>query len=76
MVEHDVPACDLAFMPAPLSMTLGPLNRLVTIGFLEPRFRDELGLPWTDRYQRIFDGLTRVAAATNRRLRARCVSSR
>jgi uncharacterized protein (DUF2236 family) len=59
---------NLAFLPTPLSMTLGPLNRLFTIGFLEPRFRDELGLPWTDRYQRIFDGLTRVAAATNRRL--------
>jgi uncharacterized protein (DUF2236 family) len=58
----------LAFLPAPVRMTLGPLNRLFTIGFLEPRFRDELGLPWTDCHQRVFDGLTRVVAATNRRL--------
>lgn len=58
----------LRFLPMPFSVALGPLNRLLTLGFIEPEFRAELGLPWSERDQRLFDLLTEIAAATNRRL--------
>lgn len=44
-----------AFLPAPLSLLIGPIVELQTMGFLPPRFRDELGLPWDARRQRLFD---------------------
>jgi uncharacterized protein (DUF2236 family) len=46
----------------PIGWTLGPLGRLLAVGFLPEPFRDELGLPWSARRQRIFDRLTRAAA--------------
>ncbi|MEW2359076.1 oxygenase MpaB family protein [Spirillospora sp. NPDC029432] len=57
---------DLGFMPAPLSRVFGPFSRFVTLGFLPPEFRAELGLPWTPAQQARFDRFTRFAAALNR----------
>ena len=58
----------LGVLAPPVVRTFGPLNRLLTLGFLHPPFRDELGLPWDDRRQRAFDALTGGAAAVVRRL--------
>ena len=57
-----------AFLPAPISTLIGPSQRLLTVGFLPPRFRDELGLPWGPVRQRLFDALIGTAAAVDRRL--------
>jgi uncharacterized protein (DUF2236 family) len=54
----------------PIGWTLGPLGRLLTLGFLPTPFRDELGLPWSDHRQRVFDRLTRTAAHVTVRLPA------
>lgn len=56
------------FLGRPWSTLLGPLAQLQAVGFLPERFRDELGLPWTHRHQRVFDGLMATWAAVDRRL--------
>lgn len=56
----------LKFLPAPVRVPLAPLNQLLTAGFLPPRFRDELGLPWTAADQRRFDRFTGIAARLHR----------
>ncbi len=58
----------LDFSPAPIRMMLGPAHRLITTGFLPVIFRDELGLTWNPRRQRLFDALCRVGVAFNRLL--------
>jgi uncharacterized protein (DUF2236 family) len=58
---------DLEFLPKPVSAVLGPVNRFVTTGFLPPRFRDEMRLPWSARSQRRFDTLMRAIGAVARR---------
>jgi uncharacterized protein (DUF2236 family) len=50
----------LRFLPRPVSTLLGPLNRFITTGFLPPRFREEMRLPWDARRQRRFDRLMRL----------------
>lgn len=50
----------LRFLPRPVSALLGPLNRFITTGFLPPRFREEMRLPWDARRQRRFDRLMRL----------------
>lgn len=57
-----------AFLGPPWSWLLGPLSRLQAVGFLPERFREELGLPWTERHQRAFDRMMAVWAAVDRRL--------
>lgn len=47
----------LRFLPRPIGSPLGPCNRFVTTGFLPPRFREEMRLPWSPRRQRQFDRL-------------------
>ena len=56
------------FLPAPLPWLLGPLVELQTMGFLPPRFREELGLPWDQRRQRSFDAMMRSWAWVDRRM--------
>jgi len=56
------------FLGRPWSSLLGPLVQLQSVGFLPPEFRDELGLPWTERHQRAFDRMMRTWAAVDRRL--------
>ncbi|RNL82219.1 DUF2236 domain-containing protein [Halostreptopolyspora alba] len=60
----------LGFAPRIVRWTLGPFNRFVTTGFLPPRFREEMRLPWSDRQQRRFDRLMSVLGAVVRRLPA------
>lgn len=50
------------FLGTPFAQLFGPINRFFTMGFLPPRFRDELGLPWDARRQQAFDALMRAAA--------------
>jgi uncharacterized protein (DUF2236 family) len=59
---------NLGFLPAPLALVLGPVNRFFTAGFLPEPFREELGLSWSERDQRRFDAATRAIFATARRL--------
>jgi len=56
------------FLGRPFSSLLGPLLQLQSVGFLPPRFREELGLPWTSRDQRLFDALMGTWAAIDRRV--------
>ena len=58
----------LRFLPPVVHRTLGPLHRFITAGFLGERFRDELGLEWNDRRERVFHQLTKILALANRRL--------
>ncbi|MGH3517099.1 MAG: oxygenase MpaB family protein [Haloechinothrix sp.] len=58
----------LTFLPRPVSLLLGPLNRFLTTGFLPAPFREQMRLAWTTRHQRRFDALVRVIAAINRRM--------
>src|SRR4051812_5096493 len=45
-------------------------NRLLTVGFLSERFREELGEPWTADDQRRFERFLRTALRLDRRLPA------
>ena len=56
------------FLGWPLAALMGPTSRLLTVGFLRPEFRDELGLPWDRRRQRVFDATVGAAATVNRAL--------
>lgn len=58
------------FLPAPLPRLLGPIVELQTVGFLPPRFREELGLPWDARRQAAFDVMMRSWAWVDHRLPA------
>lgn len=57
---------DASFFGPPFTWVVSPINRLLTAGFLPQEFRDELGLSWSRRDQRIFDRVMSVAAAVNR----------
>ena len=52
---------------APLRPLLRPLGHFLTLGYLPDHFRRELGLPWSDRKQRLFDSHIRLYAAVTRR---------
>jgi uncharacterized protein (DUF2236 family) len=58
----------LEFLPAPLARLLGPSHRFLTIGFLPPPFREQLGMTWTDAQQRRFAAIISWAARANRHL--------
>ncbi len=51
---------------APLRPLLRPVGRFLTLGWLPEPFRSELGLPWSEREQRLFDAWIRLSAAVNR----------
>lgn len=55
----------LTFLPRGLARLLGPLNRVLTGGYLAPAFRDALGLSWSDVDQRRFERIVRVARRVN-----------
>jgi uncharacterized protein (DUF2236 family) len=44
----------LGWLPQPVPVLFGSFHRAITAGFLPAPFRDELGLPWGRREQRIF----------------------
>lgn len=56
------------FLPRPVAALIGPVQRLLAMGFLPPPFREELGLPWGPVRQRTFDTLIGALAAISRRL--------
>lgn len=56
------------FLGPPFSQIFGPLAELTAVGFLPQPFRDELGLPWDERRQRLFDLVVGVAATVDRAL--------
>lgn len=58
----------IKFMPKFLSVPLGGFNRFVTTGFLPPKFREEMRLPWSDKDQRRFDKLMAAHAVVIRRM--------
>jgi uncharacterized protein (DUF2236 family) len=58
----------LDYLPRPLSVTLGPVNRFLTIGFLPPQFREQLQVRWTERDQRAFAFFIEMVAVVNRAL--------
>jgi len=55
----------LGFLPQPVPALLGSFHRAVTAGFLPPAFRQELGLPWGRREQRLFAANQRLLRAVN-----------
>jgi uncharacterized protein (DUF2236 family) len=58
----------LGRLGAPLKRLVRPLGALITGGFLPARFREELGMQWSERRQRRFDRFIRIAAAITRAL--------
>lgn len=59
---------NLEFLPGPIPRVLGPVHRFMTTGFLDQRFRDELGMRWGPRRNDAFLLATRVLARMNRHL--------
>lgn len=55
----------LRFLPRPLRWAFGPFHALITAGFLPEQFRDELGLSWNSRQQRLFHLTTALMTKTN-----------
>jgi uncharacterized protein (DUF2236 family) len=60
----------LDYLPRPFGITLGPVNRFLTTGFLPPPFREQMQLSWTEGDQRQFDILIRIVATVYRVLPA------
>jgi uncharacterized protein (DUF2236 family) len=58
----------LDFLPAPLSRLLGPSHRFLTIGFLPPTFREELGVAWSSHRQARFERVIAGMGTVNRHL--------
>lgn len=61
---HEVVA--LRFLPPPLSAVFGPAYRFMTAGFLPPKIRKEMHLPWSAAHQQVFDFLIQSVGALNR----------
>lgn len=59
---------NLEFLPKFLSRTLGPAHRYITVGFLPPPFREQLGYPWTQRNQVRFESIFSSVRLVNRHL--------
>ena len=55
----------LDFLARPLRWTLAPAHRFLTTGFLDQRFRDELGLEWSESQARRFDAVRSLARRLN-----------
>jgi uncharacterized protein (DUF2236 family) len=56
----------LDFLPMGLGRLFGPAHRFITAGFLDECFREELGLAWSARRERLFRRLCSVEAKLNR----------
>jgi uncharacterized protein (DUF2236 family) len=52
----------------PLAAVLRPVGHFFTLGFLPEEFRDELGLPWSEKRQRRFDRVMAAGASLTRRV--------
>ncbi|MFD6454735.1 oxygenase MpaB family protein, partial [Nocardia sp. NPDC060220] len=51
---------ELAAWRRSVRVAFGRANRFFTTGFLPQQFRDELGLPWSPRKQRVFEIVMRT----------------
>jgi uncharacterized protein (DUF2236 family) len=58
--EYLMSLAEMRFLPWPIGLLFGGFSRFVTTGFLEPEFRDLMGLDWSEEEQRRFDQLTVV----------------
>jgi uncharacterized protein (DUF2236 family) len=56
---------DLKFLPPAVSQLIRPLNRFLTTGFLLPRVRGEMRLPWNACRQQQFETFLRVIGQVN-----------
>lgn len=56
----------LTFYGRFVSLLLGWFGQFVTTGFLDPEFREQMRLPWSEKRQRRFNALLRVLGALNR----------
>jgi uncharacterized protein (DUF2236 family) len=59
---------NLRFFKPWVQRAFGSWNRFLTVGFLAPEFRAELGEPWTTRDQRRFDRFLRIAIRIDKAL--------
>ena len=59
---------DSDFFPLGLKWLFAPTLRFFNTGYLPPQFRDELGLTWSDRQDRIFRRTMRAIGILNRPL--------
>ena len=55
----------LDFLARPLRWTLAPAHRFLTTGFLDQRFRDELGLSWSESQAHRFEVVRSAARRLN-----------
>ena len=58
----------LDFLPSLLARLLGPAHRFLTVGFLPPTFREELGVTWSQHHQARFERVTSCMGSVNRHL--------
>lgn len=56
----------LEFYGKLVSRLLGWFGEFVTTGFLYPPFREQMGLPWSEKRQRRFDAMLKVIRSINR----------
>ena len=59
---------DLSFVNTFTHKTLGGVAKLLTSGFLHPKIREQMGLPWGPKEQRRFNRLIKVMATMNNAL--------
>jgi uncharacterized protein (DUF2236 family) len=60
----------LRFLGAPMAWALGPTHRFIIAGVLPAPIRDELGLPWSRRRQRVHHAIIHLTVIINRALPA------
>lgn len=58
----------LKYLPAPIRLLQARSNLFITTGFLPPRFREEMQLPWSADDEDRFNRMIRRLAAVSRRL--------
>ncbi|WP_039800580.1 oxygenase MpaB family protein [Nocardia araoensis] len=55
---------DLRMLPRPAQLAFGRLHRFFVTGLLPEHLRDEMGMTWTDREERILGHILRAVGAT------------
>src|SRR5690606_32544158 len=64
--EHLLGVAAMAFLPTPVSATLGRFNLFATTGFLPPEFRGQMMLDWSGAQPRPFERLLAVLRIADR----------
>ncbi|MBF9326805.1 oxygenase MpaB family protein [Mycobacteroides chelonae] len=64
--DYAMKLIDLRMINWPMRRLLAPLLRFLTIGFLAPVFREQIGLEWTDDDRRRFEHLFLFVSFVNR----------